>query len=341
MLFIFFQKFFISLQSTPFCGIRPEKTEGVNFWCKIFLSLSLFFALFIFDFSFSQAAILSLDSGKQGVFHQGEYLTVGVQLDSEKECVNAIEALINFPANVLEVVDFDQSSSIISLWAQSFRFDQAAGHVTFSGGIPNGYCGEIKGVSGQGNLIGKIIFKVIGQNIGISSARLSFGVSQVLLNDGLGTPAKLTTKEAFFSLSNDPVASPLNPWQQKMERDKIPPEDFKIEIARDSATFDNQYFIVFSTVDKQTGIDYYEIKEGLWGWKKVTSPYVLKNQSLTSSIQVRAVDKAGNERVVNLVATRVSILRQIILVFVLILVGILLLLIILNKLRKKRKEINV
>ena len=39
------------------------------------------------------------------------------------------------------------------------------------------------------------------------------------------------------------------------------------------------------------------MKEGEGGWKEAATPYVLEDQSLKGIIKVRAVDKAGNERI--------------------------------------------
>jgi hypothetical protein len=59
--------------------------------------------------------------------------------------------------------------------------------------------------------------------------------------------------------------------------------------------FDGNYYVVFSTVDKQSGLDHYEIFES-GAWKAVSSPYKLRNQSLKGGVQIKAIDKAGNER---------------------------------------------
>jgi len=83
--------------------------------------------------------------------------------------------------------------------------------------------------------------------------------------------------------------------------DSVPPEKFKPEIGRDPAIFEGKYFLSFATVDKMSGIDHYEIletrdkKQDIW--KKVESPHLLRDQSLGSKILVKAVDKAGNERI--------------------------------------------
>jgi len=118
-----------------------------------------------------------------------------------------------------------------------------------------------------------------------------------------------------------------------MKKDNILPESFKVEISQNPAIFEGKYFIVFSTTDKQSGIDYYEIKEGKKNWKIAVSPYILENQKLTSDIWVKAVDKAGNQWIEIIKATRKSI-WQYILYTVLVLIGLLIIIIVGNKIKK-------
>ena len=91
--------------------------------------------------------------------------------------------------------------------------------------------------------------------------------------------------------------------------DTTPPEDFKPEIGRDPAIFEGKYFLSFATTDETSGIDYYEVKEapkeilrlptgqGKRDFKRAGSPYLLEDQYLKSKISVKAVDKAGNEKI--------------------------------------------
>ena len=91
--------------------------------------------------------------------------------------------------------------------------------------------------------------------------------------------------------------------------DGDPPEAFGIQIAQDQTLFDGQWFAVFSTQDKGSGIDRYEIHETTRAydvheldtkqipWIKAESPYVLHDQKLRRYVYVRAIDKAGNARV--------------------------------------------
>lgn len=256
-----------------------------------------------------QAAVLYLEPA-QGEYQSGDTFMVDVRIDTEDECINTVEANLSFSQALLKAVDFSQGNSILTLWVTLPSFNQEAGLISFSGGIPGGYCGQIPGDIGESNLLGKIIFRVVPREVPGGSAEVVFrDDSQVLLNDGLGTPAKLTTKGAIFEIL-EKTEILKDEWQEELEKDNIPPEPFKIEINQDPAIFEGKYFITFSTTDKQTGIDYFEVAEVRPGaeprgmgrgttlnWKKGDSPYLLENQDLKSIIKVRAVDKAGNERI--------------------------------------------
>ena len=54
---------------------------------------------------------------------------------------------------------------------------------------------------------------------------------------------------------------------------------------------------VFNTSDTGSGIDHFEISEGGQRFTRAESPYLLKDQSRTATIEVKAIDYAGNERV--------------------------------------------
>ncbi len=89
--------------------------------------------------------------------------------------------------------------------------------------------------------------------------------------------------------------------------DSTPPEAFTIGVYRDPSLFSGQWFAVFSTVDKQTGVDHYDVAEvpipqltepqEQWNWTRAVSPYLIKDQSMNEVIAVRAIDSAGNARV--------------------------------------------
>jgi hypothetical protein len=327
----------------------------------------------------ARAATLYLMPQSQTVY-RGDNFLIEIRLDTEGEEVNAVEANLKFPSDLLKITDFSKGGSILNFWPQEPDFKENS--ISFTGGIPGGFKGE--------GLILKINF--LGKEIG--KAQISFNEnSKVLLNDGKGTPAKLNFLEGnyeiieepeklpkissrthpdqnkwykettfhlhwdliegaeySFILSKDPLVEPDEipdkpeskeglAWIGDMEYpnledgiyyfhlrqklpgenwspkvtframiDSTPPEDFKPEIGKDPTIFGGKYFLSFATTDKMSGIDHFEILEAdrrgfkrgttrKAEWKRVESPYLLEDQSLQSIIKVKAVDKAGNEKI--------------------------------------------
>ncbi len=298
--------------------------------CKRFSFLILILAVGLFLPVVAQAAVLYL-SPSEGSFGPGDTFTVKIKIDVRGRCVNTIESELKFSSN-LKVVDFLSGQSIINIWLSQPKQDDLTeinktNLIYFAGGIPGGYCGKIPGDMGESNTVGEIIFRVPGFMVGgeeLKKATVEFtDKTRVLLNDGFGTADKLVTRGAKFNIVSNRTREDKNQWQEPFRRDKIPPEPFVIELRRDPQMFNNQYYIIFSTTDKQTGLDHFEVLEikpgeavgvqpelSFWdklfgrrreapAWQKVKQiPYLLKDQTLSSVIKVKAVDKAGNERIV-------------------------------------------
>lgn len=247
----------------------------------IFIFLSLLFSGLPL---IAQAAILYLEPS-QGTYYQNDVFIAKVWLDTEQEEINAGEINLQYFPDLLTVEEVSAGASIFTLWIKEPE-ESSKNTISFMGGIPNGFNGK--------GLVGKIVFKAEKEG----KVNIQFQkTSQVLLNDGKGTKAVLTTKGAIFNISAEKPEVPRNEWEEEIKRDNIPPEPFKIEIGKDPSIFEGKYFIAFSTTDKGTGIDHYEVKEGGKDWQEATSPYLLEDQSLKNIIFVRAIDKAGNERV--------------------------------------------
>ena len=173
---------------------------------------------------------------------------------------------------------------MINFWVEAPRFEN--NHLIFSGVIPGGYNGPT----------GKL-FKFILQGDETKLTRLNVKNLNVLLNDGQGT--KTTAK---ISWQADALATEAV--------DTIAPEPFTALLGRAPDIFNNQWFVAFATQDKQNGIDYYEVAESTrwWisrpsklDWVKTNSPYKLIDTTGRSNIFVRAVDRAGNERLTKII----------------------------------------
>lgn len=266
----------------------------------------------------AHAAVLYFDPDGIEV-HRGDTVTVALRLDTDEgECVNTVSGVIHYDPSI-SAIDISRGDSILNLWVEEPHIDEQAHTISFAGGLPGGYCGRIPGDPSLTNTILRVVFRSPGLQIGgggdSSSARIWLDESsEALLHDGRATPAPLTLQESTITLLPSVGGSPQDSWRDAVNADTEQPSDFSITLTKDESAFSGNYFIVFNSSDKQSGIDHYEVMEEpfrdfklfKWGaanapWRVAQSPYVLKDQTLNSTILVKAIDKAGNERIARLV----------------------------------------
>ncbi len=260
----------------------------------------------------AEAATLYIEPHESEIY-PGDSLSLAVRIDTDEgECVNVIDAVIEYDAELV-AVDVSRGDSIVPIWVEDPKIDKTNRLVTFAGGIPNGYCGRIAGDPRLTNVIAELIIQAptlsvsIGESDDIGEIKFR-PETKVLLNDGLGSDAPLRTFGSKLLLNKKPRNEPLNEWNNRVSEDITPPQDFSITLASDVSIYNGRHFITFNTTDKQSGIDHYEIIEEPiddfnlfgWGaadapWEIARSPYLLEDQSLNSTIRVKAVDKSGNE----------------------------------------------
>jgi len=286
-----------------------------------FLSCLLLGVLFFVKPTLSNAAALYIDPAFSEI-NRGDSITMAVRLDVDEEaeeCVNAVDGVLTYTSNI-EPVDVSIGDSIFNIWIEQPVINRDNHTITFAGGIPNGYCGRVIGDPRLTNTLAKVVFRSPGFSVGGSNdtvATVHFeDTSTALLNDGFGTKAKLLTYGAQITLNPKAGVTMSNPWQEEVSVDVIKPEKFSIELIKGDGNFSNKYYILFNTSDKQSGIDHYEVMEealtqvGSFQWGRADAPwiiaenppvYTLNDQSLNSIIRVKAVDKAGNEYLANLV----------------------------------------
>lgn len=289
---------------------------------KSHIPLMLFAFVFVFipfsifhipNSGIAYAATLTLDPNT-GSYGPGDMFVATLRLDTAPgECINAAAIELLYPTDWVKVTAVSKGESLLTLWTDEPVIDAENGKLTFSGGIPAGYCGRIQGDPGKTNILAKVVFGIPGNMIGGKTStgpvpmNITFGSStRILLNDGFGSPALLTTHNATFThvLNSSGIK---NEWLDIVHADTTPPDEFKVTIAHDQSTFDGKYFIIFLAVDKQSGVHHYEVREddpvrlGITRGKNeqasfviATSPYVLKDQELKSRVTVRAIDNAGN-----------------------------------------------
>lgn len=258
------------------------------------------YRLYIFYFSFAvycfathaHAATLYFDPVHTSAPIKGVG-EVTLLLNPELEHINAVEGVITFPAELIEVTRVSLQNSIIPFWVEEPNVQE--GLVHFSGIIPNGFNGlrEAYATERKSGIVLTLEYRGIGEGTGAFSVE----DAQVFLNDGNATRAVLSTVPADLT-----IQASEGTQNTEDEVDVIPPERFPVYITNDSSLAGSQWFAVFSTVDKGSGVAYYEVAEAEKGvednikWNRATSPYILQDQTRSKDVRVRAIDHAGNVR---------------------------------------------
>jgi len=254
-----------------------------NFFISIFLC---YFLLLTVLPSFAAEYSFYLRPQHVGIGQQAE---MNLFLDTQGETINALEGEVILPSELITVDEIRYGNSIVPLWLSPPRVEEN-GVLSFAGMIPGGYN------SSQG-LIMSILFNANMAGNGI----FELNSAKILKHDGLGTELPVTVTPYNITISAEPIE-----YVYPADRDDTPPEDFTPMVARDRTIFDNDWFVVFATQDKESGMAYYRVQESRYfqprenKWITDVSPYRLKDQKLKSYIYIQAVDRAGNIRQVEL-----------------------------------------
>ena len=273
-------------------------TEFQNYFKNFkFLAVIFSFSLLVFSLIAAKpviAAKLYFEPSSQelGV---GQEFQVDLMLDPQGKEINAVAATLSFLENLVEVVEIRDGSSILTFWVEKSALHE--GKISFAGIVPGGFVGIIGPF--EGARPGKVL-EVVLKAISVGSGEIVTQESEIFLHDGLGTKVETTVGNFQFSIAED-----IEVVSTERTQDTTPPESFILEITQHPEMFDDQYFLVFSTTDKDSGIAYYAIHESKRArrqidvneWIIIESPYLLQDQGLRSYIYVKVVDRAGNERI--------------------------------------------
>lgn len=145
-------------------------------WQKGVYSLLVAFLLLPFFAGLATAATISLRSSVAEI-KAGNVFSLRVLIDTQGKTINNGEAIINFPADLVEIVSVSSSKSIFSLWVEAPRFSNNDGTISFNGGVPN------PGYTGSAGEAMSAVFKAKQSG----TASFIFSSAAVRENDGLGT----------------------------------------------------------------------------------------------------------------------------------------------------------
>ncbi|MCH8244393.1 hypothetical protein IIB97_00710 [Patescibacteria group bacterium] len=220
----------------------------------------------------------------------GQQFEVGVFLNTQEQEVNAVGGTILFSSDALKLEAIYEGSSVVSFWVQKPALRQQ-GEIVFSGVMPGGI------EDGKGFLFSLVFLAKEEANVTFKTIE-----EKILLNDGQGTAAMIQRAPATLRITKTAIKEEF-----VLLLDNEAPESFTPQIARDPNIFEGKWFLVFAAQDKISGIANYSVLETTRAeigeapkWLTVKSPYLLRDQELKSYVFVKALDKAGNERIATL-----------------------------------------
>ncbi len=113
--------------------------EGIVKFKKIGIVIVLSFVFGLTSVASAADFNLAPASGTLGL---NQEFSVHLHINSGEAVVNAAQATLTFPSNIVQVQSISKDSSIFNFWLQEPEFSNDAGTISFIGGTPNGVRGS-------------------------------------------------------------------------------------------------------------------------------------------------------------------------------------------------------
>jgi len=269
--------------------------EVYKFSEKKYLIIVAIFAAGFFSLPiFVQAATdVYFDLAKPTIY-EGDTFIVNLKINTPDTLINVVDGTILYDNSKLNIKEVITGNSLFAFWPAPPIIFNDIGELRFVGGVSDGF-------QGNGGSILQIVFLAKSEGEPIIDFLDGFSV---FLNDGQGTQISPELEPLLVGILERPLDVPIqDEWQIVLEKDKTSPGFIEAIISQDQHIFDNQYFVSFLATDKESGISHYEIQEGINGFIPTKSPHLLQDQSLESTLQIKAVDMAGNESLITPILT--------------------------------------
>jgi hypothetical protein len=239
--------------------------------------------------SMTQAAVITIGHAPLTVAQQQQFY-VDVIVDTQGKTINAIQGSIVFSNNNLSFVRAETGSSNITFFITPPTVQGDV--ITYAGIIPGGFNGLINPFDPQHRGPGEImrlvfVGKAAGEGQIISTA------TTVADNNGQGTLETVPDQQTFLAISTAIAQATYTTHDTK-------PPLITASVIQEPDLNNGKYTLIFNAVDKQSGIDHVEVKEGDDIWRVADSPYLLRDQSRKSILSVRAIDVVGNATLVTI-----------------------------------------
>lgn len=250
---------------------------------KISLAGILFLALFILTpkLALAATAFLTADYSSIAV---GDTIIVNLVMDTLDKRPNVVEGnvLIKSGTQNIKITEFSLAGSALTYWPRTPSLESGS-KISFTGGTPGGF-------NQKSGLLFKIVFlaEKEGQVVFLPANIKAYD------NDGKATLIEVSNNPLTLTIGSKSGLPPKDQWLEIVSKDNQKPQQLSANFGQDDSVFEGKKFITISAVDNESGIDYYEVKEGNWPTVRSGETYVLIDQKEPSVITVTAYDKAGN-----------------------------------------------
>lgn len=256
------------------------------------LTLSLVFWAPVVDASTVSWQVAENDNPRQLIFI--------LRLATGNERENAWRGQINFDSSQLNLLAISDAHSLVSLWLER-PVEKPAGQINFSGITPGGFLDT-------GELL-RLVFSQKDESV--VSVRPSPRLTnfEALLGDGSGRNAKVDISSSIISITDPASLTDLS-------SDRHAPE-LTWQFTRENL-ISAGWQLTTTAVDKQSGIrylalattsDYFsfgslaELNSKI-NWQPITGPLILSASELRHVMFLKAVDNAGNVKLIKLYPLR-------------------------------------
>ena len=175
---------------------KTSRSRKIFFFCVILLAICA--SLLLTKPVRAAGASLYL-SPKSGTFYVGSTFDISIFVNTEGNSINAVQADLKFPPELLQVTSPTAGSSFISIWADQPFYSNKEGIISFKGGVPS------PGINTSAGLVSTVTFRAKAPGTALISFLES---SKVLLADGKGTNILKTTMVGEYKLIIPPPEGP-------------------------------------------------------------------------------------------------------------------------------------
>ena len=239
---------------------------------KNFKTFTLAFLLFTVAVPL-HAAELSIEAPLGGV---GSPILLPVVFTAGDESVNVVEGSITIPEGMV-VERLDTSGSAFPLFASGPTYMPSSRTVEFTAGSE----------SGIGAREVALVFVIQARAEKEAMYEVSPGTIAAYASDGAGTKIAVAAHPTQVSVGA----------KGSVQVDAFPkgaPQTLLAEIGKEDSLFEGKWFLTFFGGAQGAPVARYEIREGWWRLPETAERYyVLKDQSLHTTVWVTAVDERG------------------------------------------------